>query len=253
MFRRQQKCRKIVSALMMLSAKFSSALGERKWWGPFDCQMIGDPPTETFINVNSGKPLGTIAEVEDIQAKADQIFRTALEQQSISALSQKDGQCWKLSSTVWQAWRWMRSSHTGRLDHCLGLIDIPADIRDFEGKAVFFDRTAFEAWIDAWSKPSVRHHSYSERSSTECPPSKGMTGRPVGYDWDSFTKEARKVVDYEGWPFPGAGEGWTTEADLIRKMQEWCSITWDQEPSVTSIKRQISKLKSEVQKSKNNL
>lgn len=69
-------------------------------------------------------------------------------------------------------------------------------------------------------------------------------GRPVEYDWDSFTMEIiLRANDPDGLP--------DTQAELIRDLLQWFSDTSGVEPAESAVKQRISKIYNYLKKAKN--
>lgn len=78
---------------------------------------------------------------------------------------------------------------------------------------------------------------------------KNKGGRPPDYDWDAFNTEIIRVADLDGLPGPDGGEGWRTQADLIRYMLDWCEKNWGRQPAESTVKMRISKIFQRVSSS----
>jgi hypothetical protein len=69
-------------------------------------------------------------------------------------------------------------------------------------------------------------------------------GRPVQYDWDTFTMEIiRRANLPDGLP--------EKQADLVRHMLSWFQATFDQEPAESAVKARISKIYRYLERAKN--
>lgn len=65
-------------------------------------------------------------------------------------------------------------------------------------------------------------------------------GRPRDYPWEDFDAELYRLLDYEGLPSRQFGEsGWRSQADVERRMVEWCQMEWGREPADSSIKARV--------------
>jgi len=58
------------------------------------------------------------------------------------------------------------------------------------------------------------------------------------YDWDSFKDEVWRLLEEEGTPDPKVDPDWT-QAEIERRMLDWCSSTWGREPVVASIRSRL--------------
>jgi hypothetical protein len=67
-------------------------------------------------------------------------------------------------------------------------------------------------------------------------------GRPPKYDWSAFYAEVVRIISNDGLPGPDGGEGWSSQADLERRMATWCQERWGQEPAGSLIRDRLSKL-----------
>jgi hypothetical protein len=73
---------------------------------------------------------------------------------------------------------------------------------------------------------------------------KSSGGRPPEYDWASFNAEIAKIAHHpDGLP--------DKQADLEKKMSQWCINTWDKQPSESLIRDKISKIYQSIKKAKN--
>lgn len=69
-------------------------------------------------------------------------------------------------------------------------------------------------------------------------------GRPVEYDWDSFTMEIIRIAQTpDGLP--------DTQSKLIREMLNWFQTNYEAEPAESSVKQKISKIYNYLNKDKN--
>ncbi|MCH7540793.1 MAG: hypothetical protein IH999_10425 [Proteobacteria bacterium] len=134
-------------------------------------------------------------------------------------------------------------------------------------KYVWTDPTAFEDWRKGWLsgcgldfvnvgvlKPSeaetvhefcgakegqperpvaARSIEPSDRASKERPRFE-RRGAPRKYDWDDFMAELARCIHDEGVP--------AKQAELERKMLQWCENTWDIQPGLSTIRSRINKV-----------
>jgi len=69
----------------------------------------------------------------------------------------------------------------------------------------------------------------------EAPPPSTSNGRPPKYDWDAFWRQVVVAALHpDGLP--------EVQADLVKQMLEWCTLTWDREPGESTIKDKLSPL-----------
>lgn len=89
----------------------------------------------------------------------------------------------------------------------------------------------------------IRDRNSVDASPAE-PTATNRGGRPVEYDWDSFTLEIiLRANSPDGLP--------ETQAELIRDMLQWFSDTYGVEPAESAVKQRISKVYSYLKKAKN--
>ena len=69
-----------------------------------------------------------------------------------------------------------------------------------------------------------------------------QAGRPRRYDWDGFYTEIVAIADLDGLP--------EIQADLERRMAEWCSLNWGSEPSDEAIRQKIAPIYRHPRKAK---
>lgn len=90
---------------------------------------------------------------------------------------------------------------------------------------------------------TVRFHP-PQTSTPEVTALANRGGRPVQYDWDTFTMEIiRRANLPDGLP--------ETQADLIRDMLSWFQTTAGHEPAESAVKSRISKIYKYLSEAKN--
>jgi hypothetical protein len=67
-------------------------------------------------------------------------------------------------------------------------------------------------------------------------------GRTPRYDWLTFEQEVLRLLDEEGLPAPHSDEGWRCEADVERRMLDWCATNWQAVPAESTIRQHVSKV-----------
>ena len=75
------------------------------------------------------------------------------------------------------------------------------------------------------------------------PPGSGGGGRPPKWDWDAFWVEICRIVYLDGVP--------STQAEMVRKIQEWFVQQVDAVPADSEIKKRVSKLFRVIREAEN--
>jgi hypothetical protein len=88
-------------------------------------------------------------------------------------------------------------------------------------------------WSGAASSKVRNPHSSSNASSAK-------RGAKIRYNWEGFTAELARLIEYEGTPSPSADPKWI-QARVEEKMAKWCSISWGKEPSSSTLRSKVSK------------
>jgi hypothetical protein len=70
---------------------------------------------------------------------------------------------------------------------------------------------------------------------------KGRRGRKPRYDWPMFEQEVLRLLDEEGLPATDNEEGWRCQADIERRMLDWCETNWSQAPAESLIRHHVAK------------
>lgn len=84
---------------------------------------------------------------------------------------------------------------------------------------------------------------YTPVAQVSLPETTNRGGRPSEYDWDSFMLEIiRRANSLDGLP--------DSQAELVRDMLQWFSITTGLEPAESSIKVRTSKIYKYLNESK---
>lgn len=70
-------------------------------------------------------------------------------------------------------------------------------------------------------------------------PAKSKGGRPREYDWDALTIEIIRIANSpDGLP--------ETQAELIKRLLQWCENAWGKQPADSSVKSRVSKIYNEL-------
>ena len=73
-------------------------------------------------------------------------------------------------------------------------------------------------------------------------------GRPPIYDWATIRSKIHSILDDEGVPDPKLGDPkWKSNADLIHKVQDWCSEQWDRHPANSTLKPVVNEIIAEFE------
>lgn len=70
---------------------------------------------------------------------------------------------------------------------------------------------------------------------------RGTPGAPPKYDWGAFHQKALSILEAEGGVKRKLGHGELTQAELERRMAQWCLLQWGEEPSDASIRTRVRK------------
>ena len=74
------------------------------------------------------------------------------------------------------------------------------------------------------------------------------SGRPPKYDWPTIRSKIHSILDDEGLPDPKLGDPkWKSKADLIHKVQDWCSEQWDRHPANSTLKPVVNEIIAEFE------
>ena len=76
----------------------------------------------------------------------------------------------------------------------------------------------------------------AESEATPPPPAASVErrGAKPKFDWDEFWVEVIRIIRDEGLP--------VTQAELERRMLEWCADEWDEEPGLSSVRKRLTKV-----------
>lgn len=114
-----------------------------------------------------------------------------------------------------------------------------AELEKFARMKKLFPAFLFDT-LAPFEKPESPWDKYGNSAVFAAPtpklePSINQGGRPPQYDWDNFMLEIiRRANSLDGLP--------DSQADLVREMQEWFSVTTGSEPAESSIKLRTSKV-----------
>jgi hypothetical protein len=59
-------------------------------------------------------------------------------------------------------------------------------------------------------------------------------GRRQKYDWESFDRQVIIIAHYDGLP--------KTQAELEKKILQWCENTWERQPGVSTVRERLGPL-----------
>ena len=107
-------------------------------------------------------------------------------------------------------------------------------------------RSVKEAEID-WRHNAVPPHNLwdveirSGSSLIAAAKDNSARGRKPSYDWPMFEQEVLRLLDEEGLPAPRNDEDWRCQADIERRMSEWCAMNWRQVSAESTVRAHAEK------------
>lgn len=70
-------------------------------------------------------------------------------------------------------------------------------------------------------------------------PTGAVKGKRPQYRWDQFEQQLRDYLAENGLPSPDDDGQWRTQADVVKKMTDWCERNWTKTPADSTIRNYV--------------